>query len=254
MVIRNANGRIWEIDFLRGIAIILMVLFHFLYDLNHFSITQYPLYTGYFSYLSYGTASIFVFLVGVSLTISYNRLNQKNSSSDLSMKYVKRGAKIIGLGMIITILTLSFQFVVPEYFPRGFVVFGILHCIGVSIILSIPFIRYRLFNIIAGSIIIFIGGYLNIFSFDFPWLLPFGFVPKQFFSIDYFPLIPWFGVVLIGIATGNYVYTGGKRRYELKDYSDYFGIRHICYLGRNSIYVYFIHQPILIGLIFLLFI
>ncbi|OYT30185.1 hypothetical protein B6U98_00155 [Thermoplasmatales archaeon ex4572_165] len=246
MVIRNSNGRLWEIDFLRGIAIILMVFFHFLYDLNHYSVTNYRLYSGYFSYLSYGTASIFVFLVGVSLTISYNKSNQKNSSSVLSMKYVKRGAKIIGLGMIITLFTLW-------YIPEGFVLFGILHCIGVSIILSIPFLRYRLFNIITGSIIIFIGGYLNLFRFDFPWLLPFGFVPKQFFTIDYFPLIPWFGVVLIGIAMGNYIYKGGKRRYGLNDYSDHFGIGHICYLGRNSLYVYFFHQPILVGLIFLLF-
>lgn len=246
MVIRKADGRIWEIDFLRGIAIIIMIFFHFLYDLNHYSITQYRLYTGYFSYLSYGTASIFVFLVGASLTISYNKSRQKNSSSDLSMKYVKRGVKILLLGMVITIFTLW-------YFPQRFVVFGILHCIGVSIILSIPFIRYRLFNVLTGSLIIFIGVYLHMFRFDFPWLLPFGFVPRDFFTIDYFPLIPWFGVVLIGITAGNIVFKAGKRRYTLKDHSNHFCVRNICSLGRNSLYVYFIHQPILVGLIFLLF-
>lgn len=240
----NTNGRFWEIDFLRGNAIILMILFHFIYDLNHFSVIYYKLWKGPFAYAASITASIFIILVGISLTISYNKRKKHFSLSTIRLQFLKRGLKLFGLGLIITIIS---WIIIPE----RFVIFGILHCIGVCIMLSIPFIAYTRLNLIIGGVLIALGLYLRLFTFGFSWLLPFGFLPAKYFTIDYFPLLPWFGVVLVGIAFGNFFYPEGKRRFHLKDKSTIGISQRICFIGRYSLPIYFIHQPILVGLIYL---
>lgn len=238
----NIKGRFWEIDFLRGIAIIVMILFHFIYDLNHFSIIYYKLWKGPFAYAASITASIFVILVGISLTISYNKRKKLFSLSTIRFQFLKRGLKLLGLGLIITVVS---WIIIPE----RFVIFGILHCIGVCIILSIPFIPYTRLNLIIGSVLIAMGLYLRLFTFGFSWLLPFGFLPPKYFTIDYFPLLPWFGVVLVGIAFGNFFYPEGKRRFHLQDQSSMKIPQKICFIGRYSLPIYFIHQPIIVGII-----
>jgi uncharacterized membrane protein len=196
--------------------------------------------------MAYGTASIFILLTGVSLTISYNKIKNHFSSFEITIKYLKRGSKIFLLGLVISLITYW-------YIPERFVVFGVLHCIGTSIILSIPFIRLKFLNALVGLSIIILGIYLRIFTFDFHWLLPFGFVPQLFYTVDYFPLLPWFGVVLLGITLGNMYYTDGKRTFQLKNESNNIIVRKMCFLGRNSLLIYFIHQPILFAIIYLFF-
>lgn len=242
---KNGKDRLWEIDFLRGIAIILMIIFHFIYDLNHFSVIQYRLWTGPFAYASSFTASVFIVLVGISLTISYNKKKLRFNYSIIRLTFLKRGLKLFGLGLIITIVS---WIVIPE----RFVIFGILHCIGICIILSIPFIKFTWRNFVIGSSFIFFGLFLRLFTFDFAWLLPFGFLPSKYFTIDYFPLFPWFGVVLIGIALGNVVYPEGKRRYHFMEKSITGVFQKICFIGRNSLPIYFFHQPILLSVIFVI--
>ena len=160
------------------------------------------------------------------------------------MKFLRRGTKIFSLGMIITALSWI-------YIPERFVIFGILHCIGISIILSLPFIRYKVTNLILGFLLIGAGIYLKTLNFDFNWLIPLGFLPRRFFTIDYFPILPWFGVVMVGMAIGNFVYPNTKRRFHLGDRSCNLITKALCFIGRHSLIIYFLHQPILVGLIFL---
>jgi len=246
MILREAADRFWEIDLIRGMAIVIMICFHFLYDLNYFSITQFSLYTGSFFFLAYGTASIFILLVGISLTLKYHRLEQKIPNNQIFPLFLHRGIKIIILGFIITIITFW-------YIPDRVIIFGILHFVGVSIILSYPFIIYKDINILLGLVIIILGIYIQIFTVDVYWFLPLGLVPNRFSTIDFFPLFPWFGIVLIGIWIGNFAYKDGKRRYQIKDLSDNFIISILCFLGRNSLFIYFLHQPILFSLIYFFF-
>jgi len=246
MILRKGKNRFWEIDFLRGFAIILMIFFHILYDLNFFSITNFRIYSGIILYIARLSASIFVILVGISLSISYSRVKNKLNTNDIVLKFIKRGLTILFLGLIISVITWF-------YIPRGFVVFGILHFIGTSIILSLIFIRYRYINIIFGLFFIIVGFYLKSLTFNFNILIPLGFIPNNFWTIDYFPLFPWFGIILIGIFIGNLVYSDSKRKYEIKDLSKNLLAKSFCFLGRNSLFIYFLHQPIIIGLILILF-
>ena len=69
----SGAGRFWEVDGIRGIAILMMVVFHILFDLNFFSVYAVNVSTGFWRYFGYATASLFLFIVGVSLAISHAR-------------------------------------------------------------------------------------------------------------------------------------------------------------------------------------
>ncbi len=244
MIVKKPDGRFWEIDLLRGVAIILMIIFHCIYDLNHLGIIQYQLWHGPFAYTSKIISSVFLLLVGLSLTISFNKTKQVESNAKISYKFIRRGFKLFSLGLMITIIS---WFIIPE----RFVLFGILHCIGLSIILSVPFIRYIIPNLLLGGSLVLFGIYLQYVTFDFIWFIPLGVLPPNYFSIDFFPILPWFGVVLLGIALGNFLYPNAKRRYHLACSTDYGIAPKLCFIGRHSLPVYFLHQPIIFGLIFL---
>jgi uncharacterized membrane protein len=184
-------------------------------------------------------------LVGISLTITYNRLKIKDSKTNMSQRFIKRGFKILLLGVVITIISLV---IIPE----RFVMFGALHCIGTSIIIAIPFLNFRSLNVIFGSGLILIGIFLEYLTFDFSWLLPLGLMPPHYYSIDYFPLLPWFGVVLIGITIGHYLYPEGKREIHFSINSEFTVFKSICFIGRHSLYFYLLHQPILFAFIFIM--
>lgn len=244
MMLKKPDGRFWEIDLLRGIAIILMIIFHFIYDLNHLKIIYYKLWEGPFDYISKSIAAVFFILVGISLTISYNKNKDNISVSDIRRKFALRGLKLFFLGLIIT----GVSWVI---IPERFVIFGVLHCIGISIVLAVPFISYKISNIFIGGLLVVFGFILDHLTFDFSWLIPLGFVPPRYLSIDYFPLLPWFGVVLVGLALGNYLYPDGQRRFQFKIDPGEGISKRICFIGRHSLHVYFLHQPILFAFIFL---
>jgi uncharacterized membrane protein len=137
-------------------------------------------------------------------------------------------------------------------FPQNFIFFGILHLIGLSIILATPFLKIKKLNLFLGVAIISIGLALGTFTFNFPWLSWLGFVPTNLSAFDYFPIFPWFGIVLLGIYFGETLYKKNKRTFKLPDVSDYSITKLIEFLGKNSLIIYLIHQPILM-LILLLF-
>ena len=235
------KNRIWEIDVLRGIAIILMIIFHFLYDLNYFHYFYIDLSIIYLTVLAYFAAALFLLLVGISLTLSYTKAQKTLTKSKLKWKFLRRGFFIFSLGLLVTIVTWI-------YLSKGFIIFGVLHCIGISIILAFPFVRYKIGPFILGISLIVLGIFLYSFKFDFPWLLWLGFIPHNFYTVDYFPLLPWFGAVLIGISLGNLFYADDKRKFELKDKTNLIIVKIIAFLGRHSLIIYLLHQVIFIGI------
>ncbi|MGF3554613.1 MAG: heparan-alpha-glucosaminide N-acetyltransferase [Thermoplasmatota archaeon] len=239
------NTRLWEIDALRGIAVIMMIIFHVLYDLNYFQHISINLHNNFFYVHVYFTASLFLVLVGISMTLSYSKAKKILTKKKLFWKFLKRGFFIFCLGLLITLVSWL-------YLQNGFIIFGVLHCIGISIILAYPFIRYIIQPFILGLLIITVGIFLKTLTFDFPWLLWLGFTPHNFYTIDYFPLLPWFGVILIGISLGNIFYENGLRTFTLKDKTHFKIINITTFLGRHSLIIYFLHQIILISMFTLL--
>lgn len=239
------TGRFWEVDVLRAVAIIMMVMVHVRYDLVYYGGHggAFLLAYGFWRVFARVTASIFMFLVGVSLTLSLARMRQRDDGrSPLFTRFLKRGLIIFGWGMGITLVTWLFL-------QRGAVWFGILHFIGVSIILAYPFLRWRWPNLFIGLALLAVGEYLSRRTFGFPWLMWLGLQPAQIYSVDYYPLLPHFGVVLIGIFVGNTLYSGYERHFPLPDWSNALPVRLLAFMGQHSLTIYLVHQPLIIALL-----
>jgi uncharacterized membrane protein len=234
-------NRFWELDFLRGIAIVIMIVYHFLCDLYYFGLPHPALTTGIWIYVQRISASTFLFLVGISLTISYSRAFAKGKHQ--FSKYLFRGLKIFSWGFAITVITWIF-------YGDKFIIFGVLHFIGVAIILAYPFLRYRVLNLVLGVIIVVFGALLNRLTFGFRWLIWLGFKPEKFYYLDYFPLLPWFGIVLVGVFAGNTLYKYPVRQFKLWNLEKVPFIKFFRFLGLHSLFIYLIHQPILVFILY----
>jgi uncharacterized membrane protein len=238
------RGRFWEIDALRGIAIVGVVLYHFSYDLAYFGFFDLRFFTsGVGLYIARAGGGLFIFLVGLSLTLSYQRAAAQATGWKLFRKYLWRGLRVFSFGLVITFLTWIFV-------PQEMVVFGILHLIGVSIILAYPFLGLGLPNVALGVGCIVVGLYLRNFGLDHPWLVWLGTRPA-FPMLDYWPVFPWFGVTLLGVFAGNVLYAGRTKRVAPAA-PPLPAIRPLAFLGRHSLFVYLVHQPILLATLILL--
>jgi uncharacterized membrane protein len=231
--------RFWEVDAARGVAVVMMVVYHLAYDLDNLGGYDIESTSGFWSQFADATASAFLFLVGISLAISYSRAGARRG---LFGKYLRRGLRIFAYGMALTIVFLALQ--------MGIVVFGILQLIGVSIILAYPLLKRRFANLILGVSLIAVGWYMRSrgVSSESPWLLPLGVVPENLPMPDYRPLLPWFGVVLLGLFAGNVLYGGGKRPADVPREAPLVA-KPLVPLGRNSLLIYLVHQPMLIALL-----
>ncbi len=227
--------RFWEIDFFRGLAVVLMILFNYAFALDYLGV--YTLTEGWLFWWLFPrvVASMFIFLAGISLTIGYSR-NKRIS------RHIRRGLWIFSWGIVLTIITWLFL-------PAGTVWFGILHFIGLSVIISLLFIKLRPKHLPAVALIfLLIGTYLNNLAVDFSWLLWLGVMPYNFSTLDYFPILPWFGIFLIGMAFGKTFYANGKRAFGLRREPSISKLLN--FLGGHSLFIYLLHIPVLIVLLY----
>jgi uncharacterized membrane protein len=235
------RARYWEIDALRGVAIVWMVGFHLTWDLVTYGLVRADMGRGPWPWFSRIIATTFLTLVGVSLVISDSR----GGSSRRFSKYLLRGAKVFGLGLVITLVTYLI-------FGDDFVVFGILHLIGFTIVAAYPFLPYRRrwASLFAGLAFLAAGSYLNGQTALTPWFIWLGVNELGRGMVDWYPVLPWFGMALIGIWIGHALYRGGQRQFALPDRSGAPAIRELAFLGRHSLLIYMAHQPILVGILF----
>lgn len=226
----DIKKRIWELDFLKGIAIIIMVVFHIAVDLNDFYNFNINISSGFMHYSGIFAVSIFITVAGISSVLSKNN--------------IKRGVPILLFSFCLTIATYFFS---REIFIR----FGILHFLGISIILSHFLKRLNNVFIFAFAITaIIIGNYFKSMYVSTPYLFPFGLIQSNFTSMDYYPLFPWLGVFMLGILLGKTAYSQKKSvlPFQLSGLIYDF----ISYLGRHSLIIYLLHQPIILSILWVI--
>lgn len=220
------KDRVWEIDFIRGAAIILMVLFHLIFDLREFYSINIEYSTGFWYYEGKLSAIIFILTSGISSTFSKNNL--------------KRGGAVIGLGIVITLITYVYD-------SDTYIRFGILHLLGSSMILY-HFIK-KFSNIcifLIGTTAIVLGSKFSNLAVQSPYLFIFGLINKGFASLDYYPLLPWAGVFIYGAIIGRTLYSKRKSLFPNAN-----RFKFLPYLGQHSLFIYLTHQPMLLVLLYL---
>ena len=243
MTASHVPERYPEIDIARGIAVVMMVLFHIAFDLSFLGIAGIPVSSLPWRAFAMATAALFLLLVGISLSISAGYAKTRLSRSDFILKYLKRGAGIFAIGIGISIVTWILL-------PGAFIVFGILHLIGLSIALSPLYTGYSWQNLLAGLAMILVSPVVAAMRGD-GWLVWLGIHPPAFYSIDYTPVFPWLGVVLIGVGLGAILYPRAARRWDHEVPT--LPSSPLRFLGRHSLAIYLVHQPIILGILFITF-
>ncbi|MDO8625080.1 MAG: heparan-alpha-glucosaminide N-acetyltransferase [Candidatus Diapherotrites archaeon] len=229
--------RFWSIDVLRGIAVLAMVVFHFLFDYNFFAGARFDLYSGTWFLLGRLAAVLFVLLAGMSVVFRVQRRELEPDAA--AMQLILRGIFLLVLGFVITMFTLLF-------FPDYPVWFGVLHLLGLATILSIPLVSRPRLALIAGALLSVLGVLVSLGLLAVPRILPlFDF---SFATFDYFPLLPWLGVFWIGLWAGNRFWNTAGESWKAHPPKWLFWTR-LDWLGRHSLVIYFVHQFVLFGIL-----
>lgn len=230
--------RIWELDALRGLLILCMIAIHLTYDL----VDLYRVVTlknPFWYHLGTAWGGVpFVVISGICVTFG--------------SRPVRRGATVFACGMLCTLVTAGMYLL--NFAGKGILIyFGILHCLGVCMMLW-PLLKKvpAPLQAMLGIGIIALGLYTrDHVRVDFPWLVPLGIPNWGFSSSDYFPLLPNLGYFLVGAAMGKWLYPSRQTLFpRVNDQNPI--LRFFSFCGRHSLLIYLIHQPVLAGLLALI--
>lgn len=236
--VRQSN-RLPLIDWLRGISILLMVIYHFCYDLDLFGYIHTAFGKGVWIPFRYVIVIGFLSLVGVSLVIVHqHNVNWK------SLK--KRSFQLL---IACLFVTASGYFIAANKLT----LFGILQFILVASWLALPVIKKPVLALVLGICIFILGHSVTFSVFNSIWLHWIGMAETKRPALDFAPLFPWFGAVLVGVYIGHWFMTVRGRKvgsFTLTTHSNILiskvnsGIEK---MGQNSLIIYLVHQPIMFG-------
>ena len=224
------------IDVLRGCAIVLMVFYHFCFDLRYYGYIQANFNTDNF-WLGFRTliVSLFLCLAGLSLVLA-------NRKGIAWAGWRKRFTMLAGCAALTSASSYAL-------FPQTWIFFGVLHFIAAASVLGLAFLRLPKAALILGIILIILGCTLKLPWFDQAGLQFIGLMTYKPFTEDYVPLLPWFGVVLFGMFLGHGALEV-KRLAPLMQWRPK-GAAPLAYAGRHGLLIYMLHQPLLMGMLLL---
>ncbi len=227
------KSRIWELDAFRGVCILGMVIVHLLYDLNSaYHIPALQASRLYRFALDWG-AVLFILLSGICATLGRHP--------------IRRGLTVFAGGLICSFATwLLYRLGLAH--KSLIIYFGILHCLGVCMLL------WPLAKRLPGFLLLLLGAILCIPSAAAGtwWTMPLGFPPPNFASSDYFPLLPNLGYFLIGSSLGKYLYSRKTTLFPNVNTRNPL-ITAFTFIGRHALLVYLLHQPVITALLWLIF-
>ena len=230
--------RIWELDVLRGVCILGMVVVHLIYDLQTFFSLPFLADSRLFDLIKQWGGVLFLLISGICVTLGSHP--------------VRRGLIVFACGLICSAVTAGMYFL--NMADKSIIIyFGVLHCLGVCMLLwplfkRLPVWALGLLGLGLTVLGLWISGNVVV---DFPWLIPLGLVPGDFASSDYFPLLSNLGFFLVGAFLGKTLYRKKEtllpRVNPANPVLAFFSL-----LGKWSLPVYLLHQPIITGLLYLI--
>lgn len=236
----TGRQRLHLIDTIRGATLLSMIAYHASWDLVYIAGVNWPWYMSRQAfYWQQGICWTFILVSGFCMIFSRN--------------WLKRGLLVFGGGALVTLVTLL-------VLPQDRVVFGVLTFLGSAMLLAgagdavLQKIPAPAGMIISAALFALSRnvnrGYLGFGSWktELPramyrnMLTSFlGFPMSGFFSTDYFSLFPWIFLFLCGSFAGRYILKKGW----LKAPCMYYNIPILSWLGRHSLLIYLVHQPVI---------
>ncbi len=242
-------GRLHLLDSLRGLTLLSMIAYHAMWDLVYLFDVSAPWYRSFAAELwQQSICWTFILLSGFCHGLGHHP--------------IKRGLTVFGASVLVSAVTLFFM-------PSSKILFGVLTLIGLSMLLCVPvgnrtaklpaplcmvvsFVLFLLTKTLQTRKLVVFGLTLctvpDIFYRSYLTAL-LGFPQKGFSSSDYFPLLPWFFLYL----TGFFLYRTVSRHDGWKKYVQKPKLPVLAWLGRHSLIVYMLHQPIVYVVLTLVF-
>ncbi len=250
----SKKDRAFELDFLRGIAIVMMMFMHFSYDI------RYEFGCDAFEYLREGWFWTFVHPVIIVLFVGLSGI-----CCTFSRNNFKRGLRLLAVAMAFTVVT---SFITFKMGIDCLILFNVLHMLSVSTLVyalislienktGITRDQMTLIMLLFGVWITMTNNYLSYYydgESSNMLLYPLGFAIKGAPSVaDYMPLIPWLGVFLICAAAGRVLYKEKKTLFAGAGNKVRAFTKPLEFLGRHSLIVYLVHQPVIYGVLWVIF-
>lgn len=239
----HKENRIDEIDFIRGIAIILMVFYHW------FSLLDLRIKSNYtdnlfISLIGHFARTSFIILVGISSELS--KQNTKNNDKYID-KQLDRVLYLVIYALLITIIS---RIAYPDMYIR----FGILHYMSVALfLLTFMSLIPEDFPVILGIFMLFTYVfYMQDKRSNNIFLNAIGFTPN-YNTIDYFPIFRWFWLSSIGLYIGKNIYNDGKRTYPSPYFNKNIISKNLVIIGKYSLEIYLLHLPIIYFIQYLIY-
>jgi uncharacterized membrane protein len=226
------------IDALRGVALLGMFAYHLTWDLSFLGFVRQSLpFEPAMAWFAHAVAASFLGLAGAGLVLAEARGRDRAA-------YLRRLALVAGAAALVTI---------ASYFamPQAMVTFGILHLITVMSVLGLPFLRFpRVVAALAAMVLAALPLWFRHPAFDHPALHWLGLGTTSPNSIDFVPLFPWAAAVLAGIvamrAILDAVPNGAWSDWRAEGRTT----RLLVWGGRRSLWIYLVHQPVFLALLF----
>lgn len=212
------------LDQLRGLAVVAMIIFHTAYDLRTLQFIDWDFSTGFWYVFPRGIAFSFLFCVGISLNYTHVPKIKWKSLGERSLK-LGAAAFIISLGTYIM-------------FPAQWIYFGTLHCILIGSLFGALLVNHR--KLALGLLILILIAQYGL-DYDIQWVSSILKRP----SMDFIPIYPWFWAILLGMLLGPYL---SKNQHLQRMRS----LPFLTLLGRHSLKIYLLHQPLIFGSLMLL--
>lgn len=231
--------RIYNLDKIRGLTIISMVLFHLMYNIN------------FFREISWYNGTLLNKVWQLSIALSFFIISGITSTLLSSKKNIIRGIKTSIIGVLISVATFIFA-------RDQFILWGVINGLGLSMIIGGLLMNNRIFSkkMILIFLLIFALSYniprnslIDVSFFNHLYeknIFPLGFPSDKFVSADYFPIIPWIFAYFSGISLGSFLN-------EKNFYNKYGTDNLLAKIGRYSMPIYLIHQVILYPLVSIFF-
>lgn len=243
------SSRVDIVDAARGVAIAMMITYHFCFDLTYYGWAQWAMLDDP-RWVAWRTTIVASFLVlaGISLALRDARdLARDEQTADpraANKAFVRRWLQVAAAALFVTAGSVLL-------FPATFIYFGVLHFVAIALWVCRRAPRLSAWAIVLGVIAIALGTLMHDAAFDPRAINWIGFAEHKPLTEDYVPLFPWLGVVLIGCGAGA-LWTRRDCRLSPLASRVWQALPHrprtlLATSGRWSLTIYLVHQPILIG-------